>query len=76
MSDDQPPPRRPSGCAVFLGCIGAAVAATFVIVRAVTAWSAGHPWAVILIAGMAAAGGTLGGWLEARTSNRKDQGNE
>jgi ABC-type sugar transport system substrate-binding protein len=76
MSEPTGPPRRPSGCALFLGCVGAAVAAALVIVHAVTTWAAGHPWTVILVAGMAAAGGTLGGWLAARTSNRKDQGNE
>jgi hypothetical protein len=74
VSEDRQPPRRPSGCAVFLGCVGAAVAATYVIVHAVTAWATGHPWVVILVAGMAAAGGTLGGWLESRSRRRGQRG--
>lgn len=64
-------PRRRSGCGTALGCLAATAAAVFAIVRAVTMWVTGHPWAVITVAVLVAAGGTLGGWLAARTEHRR-----
>lgn len=68
MSETPPAPRRPSGCTVLLGCLGAVVGAVYMIVHAVTAWMTGHPWTTIVVAAFAASGGTLGGWLSARRS--------
>lgn len=71
MTEPEQQPRRPSGCAVLVGCLGAVVASVFVIVHAVTTWMSGHPWAVIAVAACAAGGGTLGGWLANRTDRRR-----
>lgn len=66
MSEPTPPPRRPSGCAVLLGCLGALLAAVAVVVYAVSTWATRHPWIVIAAAAIVAGGGTLGRWLAAR----------
>lgn len=67
---------RRSGCATLLGCLGVVTAAVYVIVHAVTAWITGHAWIVWVVAGMAAAGGVVGGWLAIAVERRRAQREE
>jgi hypothetical protein len=55
-------------------CLGVLLAGAVVVVHLVTVWLAVHAWAVWVVAGSAAAGGGLGGWVAVRREDRRRRG--